>query len=157
MAAVRPVLIGMNNPIHPRRPLWPSPAGCTGHRVLALLQRQRPDVTEEQYLEAFDRRNLLYEREWDKDKAVRGAERLIKELRNTRRKILVLGETARKLLEIPERARLTEGWWYGCAWRAIPHPSGRCHWYNEDFCRDVVALILQQMYEEYADAARASS
>jgi len=28
-----------------------------------------------------------------------------------------------------------------------PHPSGRNHWYNEQFCCDVVSLLLEEMYE----------
>ena len=144
----RPILLGMNNPVYPDRPLWHEPAGCTGARVLALLRSKRPDVTDKQYLQAFDRRNLLYAAEWDADKAAVAADTLVRGLEDTGRRVLVLGETVRKLVGLPQRARLCEVRWRGCSWRSVPHPSGRCRWYNEAFAREVVSLILQEMYEE---------
>jgi hypothetical protein len=139
----------MHNPIRPepKYALWPSPPGCTGHRILQFLRRQLPDVTEEQYLETFDRRNLLYETTWDRERARPGAAALQRELEGTRRSVLVLGEEARRLLGLPKRDVEIRA--HGCRWWLLPHPSGRCRWYNADFCKDVASLILQMMYEEY--------
>jgi hypothetical protein len=35
---------------------------------------------------------------------------------------------------------------HGVTWRCIPHPSGRCRFYNEQTNRDLIGMMLEAMY-----------
>jgi hypothetical protein len=61
------------------------------------------------------------------------------------RVVVVLGEGPRRALDLPRQlirpvSRL------GVVWRQIPHPSGRCRFYNDPVARAVVALLLEELY-----------
>lgn len=145
----RPILLGQNNPLssRPEHALFPHPPGCTGHRLLELLRKRLPEVTRQQYLAAFDRRNLICGRDWNNGDARIAAAALVAELRHGERTVLALGEAVRLALDLPRRL-LHPIRRDGVTWRLLPHPSGRNRWYNEEFSRDVVSLILEEMYEE---------
>ncbi len=59
---MRPVLLGMNNPISddPRHALYPHPPNCAGAR----LQRFS-GLDKNTYLSVFDRRNVIGGQQWD--------------------------------------------------------------------------------------------
>lgn len=83
----------------------------------------------EEYEEAFDRRNLHTH---DGDSVPEGAH------------VVLLGEGVRahfgipKLLIFPQVVR-------GVTWRQIPHPSGRCLFYNDVVLREVVGQLLRSI------------
>jgi hypothetical protein len=145
---MRPIILGMNNPlsVDPRHALYPWPAGCTGHRIWRLLQR-RCQVSDAEYLEAFDRRNLV-DGDWSAAKAVRSAEDLRMELtaRLSTSVVLVLGEAPRRALGLPKILVHPETR-DGVIYRQLPHPSGRCLWYNDETCADLAAMVLEELYE----------
>lgn len=61
--------------------------------------------------------------------------------------IVVLGaETARSLGLDPRLVdpQARDGW-PGVVCRVVPHPSGRCRWYNLDEHRLVVGLLLEEL------------
>lgn len=147
----RPVLLGMNNPIssRPEYALYPYPPGCTGHRLLRLLQRRLPGVGRREYLAAFDRRNLLHRLTWSRADARRAAEEFLEvqvpELLG--RTVVVLGDQVRNLLGL-EKMLIHPVESHGVTWRQLPHPSGRCLWYNDQHCAELAALLLEELYEQ---------
>lgn len=127
----RPLLLGMNNPISsdPEYDLYPYPEGCTGWRIWKMLPE---GTTRQQYLRAFDRRNLLRRRDWDPKAAQTAAVELLPELRG--RVVVVLGTQVRAALGLLESEPLSvhtfeEGEDH-FLWVAFPHPSGRNRWFN---------------------------
>lgn len=127
----KPLLLGMNNPHSddPEFDLYPYPDGCAGHRLWKLCPE---GTSRRQYLDAFERRNLLRAREWAVAEARRAAEQLIPTLDG--RLVLVLGTSVRSAMGLPRVHPLTEHAFAqrGVAfrWIALPHPSGGNLWYN---------------------------
>ena len=151
---MRPVLLAMNNPLSPdpRHALYPYPPGCTGYRILKLLQRRRPDVTRSQYLRAFERHNILSSRTWSRPAAREAAEKMRALLATCYqgRTVLVLGSEPRDLLGLPPLLVYPQEIG-GITWRQLPHPSGRCRWYNDEMNAELAALLLEHLYEQGAD------
>ena len=142
---MKPVILGMNNPISsdPHHALYPSPEGCTGHRLWTMLNA-RTGCSRAQYLEAFERRNLLPGKTWSMPHARLAATQFIEEMRG--RYILVLGAEPRDALRLP-RVLVKPVEMYGSVWRLLPHPSGRNLWYNVRGNREVAELLLEEMYK----------
>lgn len=143
---MRPLLLGMNNPLSedPEYDLYPYPEGSTGWRLWKMLPEGTPRA---QYLEMFDRRNLLRTREWSASAARAAAVFLLPELAG--RAVVVLGTQVRSALGFPQVKPLV---WHRCAahqfdWVAVPHPSGRNLWYNEPGRHDQVGAMLWALAE----------
>jgi hypothetical protein len=137
----------MNNPISsaPEHALYPHPPGCTGHRILGLLQSRLPDVTRAQYLQAFDRRNLLSSRVWNRGQAMEAGLNFVREMRDTGATVVVLGAQTRDALRLRHELVLpiVE---HGVTWRQLPHPSGRNLWYNDPECAALAAMLLEELF-----------
>jgi len=146
-ADTRPVLIGMNNPISgdPKHALFPYPPGCTGHRLLTMLQSRLPGVSRRQYLERFDRRNVVSMRSFDAKLAREGAAKLDHEFFGSGRTIVLLGNDTVAAFGHP-RLLIHPQVIGGSTWRQIPHPSGRNFWYNDQTNVDLVASLLEDLY-----------
>lgn len=142
----RAVILGMNNPLSPRpeHALFPYPPGCTGYRIWRLLQTLRPDVMRSQYLSGFDRMNMIDGREWSDAEARRRVPEVLSRCRG--RVVLVLGEGPRRALGLRKELILPQEH-EGATWRQLPHPSGRCHWYNDPECAALAASLLRDLYE----------
>src|ERR1700726_3647146 len=86
----------MNNPVstRPGHELYPLPDGCTGHRLWTMLHA-RTGATMRQYVDAFERRNLVRGREWDRIAARARALEVVVELVGTGRTIVLLGQEVR--------------------------------------------------------------
>ena len=143
--AMKPILMGMNNPLsaRPEHALFPYPPGCTGHRIWKMLEA-RTGATRSQYLEAFERRNLLNSLAWKKHEARPAALAVWPQLLG--RVVVLLGNDPRDAFGVPPLLVHPQEYG-GVTWRQLPHPSGRCHWYNSPKNRDVAALLLQELYE----------
>lgn len=158
---MKPVLIGMNNPLSSMdgHQLYPHPDGCTGHRIYEMLRERLPDVRRGQYLTAFDRRNLVTGQSFSKVLAKQEADRMYAEFWGTKRTVVLLGEEVRRAFGHP-RLLVEPQMIGGCTWRQIPHPSGRNLWFNDPAHRKLVGLLLEELYENYrrgtdgTDAAR---
>lgn len=144
MKDVKPLLLGMNNPLSdsPEYDLYPYPEGSTGYRIWKMLPE---GTTRSQYLEAFDRRNLLRSRRWD----LRAARAAVLEVAPhlDGRVVVVLGTQVRAALGLEPvepltvmGATLSTGHSMTCV--AVPHPSGRNYWYNTPGNRDRVCELL---------------
>ena len=143
---MKPLLLGMNNPLSddPEYDIYPYPEGSTGWRLWKMLPE---GTTRAQYLDMFDRRNLLRAREWHSAEARRAAELLLPDLAG--RAVVVLGTQVRAALDLPQTEPLV---WRRCLpyefnWIAVPHPSGRNCWYNEPGRRDQVGAMLRALAE----------
>lgn len=145
---MRPILLAMNNPLssNPCYALAPFPAGSAGHRLWRLLEARRPDLYRKNYMDAFDRRNLLPGRTWDQREANRLGSNLYLDLAGSGSLVLVLGEGPRRALGLP-RKLIHPVAVNGCVFRQLPHPSGRCRWYNDPTNRLLAGMLLEELYE----------
>jgi hypothetical protein len=143
----RPVLIGMNNPVssEPEHALFPYPPGCTGHRLFEMLESRVPSVTRRQYLNAFDRRNVVSLKSYDKKLAREGAAKLEQEFWGSNRTVVLLGADTVTAFGIP-RLLIHPQMIGGVTWRQIPHPSGRNLWFNDANNKMLVASLLEDLY-----------
>lgn len=144
---MRPVLLGMNNPISddPRHALYPHPPSCTGAR----LQRFS-GLDKETYLRVFDRRNVIGGQQWDAKLAKARAPFLRQELLG--RHVVLLGAPVNSVMrggtkyELARAFRWTpdgHGGWMALA----PHPSGLNHFYNDRVHQELLAVFLQELVE----------
>jgi hypothetical protein len=143
----RPVFIGMNNPVSQSdgHELYPYPPGCTGWRLLEMLRTRLPAVGRRDYLEAFERRNLVVAAAWSRELGRASAARMYAEFWGGGRTVVLLGREVQAAFGIPPllvHPQLIGG----TTWRQIPHPSGRNPFYNDVKSRDTVALLLEELY-----------
>lgn len=142
----RPILLGMNNPLSekPEHALFPHPPGCTGWRIWQMLRDfAGEEVTRAQYLAAFDRRNLVDGKTWDRGRALAGVDKFVVDVRE--RVVVVFGEAPRVALRLPKL--LMHPQLIGdVTWRQLPHPSGRCRWYNDPNNRAAAGTLLAELY-----------
>lgn len=135
---MKPVLVGIDNPhsSDDRHALYPGPPGCTGWRIWQMIRLMRPDVTASQYALAFSRCNISSSPTFVKGETV-----------------VLLGEDVRKRVEelygeIP-RQLIHPTVRRGVTFRQVPHPSGMNRFYNDPTQRDLVALLLAELYDTY--------
>lgn len=150
----KPVLIGMNNPLWRGAAgyeLYPAPEGCTGHRLWRMLN-ERTGAFRRDYLDTFDRRNLVTGNVgYDYDIAKSTADNIFREFWGSGRVVVLLGEDVRRAFGHP-RLLLHPQVIGGCTWRQVPHPSGRNLWYNSQENRNLVAVLLEELYNDYCSA-----
>lgn len=141
---MKPVILGMNNPLSddPRHALYPAPVNCTGWRLWRMLNA-RTGANRSQYLEAFDRLNILHARSWNTSQAREAAEAIIILLQG--RTVVVLGAQPVAALRLPVLLVKPQEV-HGVTWRQVPHPSGRNPWYNVPENRAMVELLLEELY-----------
>ena len=146
---MKPLLIGMNNPISltPGHELYPAPEGCTGHRLWKMLNA-RTGASRVGYLETFERRNLVRLKTYNATIARLNAGDIFKELMGTGRVVILLGRDVQKAFSIPPLLIHPQviG---GCTWRQLPHPSGRNLWYNEPENLRLAELLMEELYVSY--------
>jgi hypothetical protein len=142
---MKPLLLGMNNPISddPEYDLYPYPERSAGWRLWKMLPGE---ISRRQYLEMFDRRNLLRSRSWSQPAAREAAKVLLPELKG--RLVVVLGSEVRAALGLPLSEplvfrRTTSPVQYD--WVPVPHPSGRNLWYNQPGNREQVGAMLLEL------------
>src|ERR1051326_4197780 len=97
---MNPILIGMNHPVSPRpgHELYPLPEGCTGNRLWSMLNT-RTCASMRQYLDTFERRNLVRGVEYDRLAARARAYETLAELRGTGRTIVLLGRAVQEAFD----------------------------------------------------------
>lgn len=142
---MKPLIIGQNNPRSAdlRHALYPSPRGCSGHRLWAMLH-EVSGASRRDYTEGFDRRNLVTGN-WSRKAASEAACRFTPPPPGAT--VVVLGaETARSLgLDPRPLVPQERAGWPGVAVRVVPHPSGRNLWYNDEMNRLVVGLLMEEL------------
>lgn len=151
---MKPLLIGMNNPVssRPGFELYPLPTGCTGHRIYEMLREILPDIRRDQYLTTFERRNLVVGPVFDKATARNAAADITKELWGSRRTVVLFGRDVQLAFGIPPLL-VTPQLIGGTNWIQVPHPSGRNLWFNDTRNRRRVGRVLAALYEESTNEA----
>lgn len=138
---MKPVILGMNSKTGEALGLLPTTGAgarlwkCSGYTL-------------REYLDTFDRMNLLEEPEWN-DKEARSSSKAIKE-RLKGRRIIVLGSVVWTALSLP---KLLPCDFYVnvndlTTWYFVPHPSGKNIWYNDNKNREKVRELFQKFREE---------
>lgn len=129
----KPLLIGEQNPYgnDPYFALYPSPEGCSGHRLCALVLGMHRSA----YLEAFDRANLC-DGPWDAKVARKHAGELWVDARkNDRPALILLGQKVARAFALPGHRPMEpfsiETNCTSTVVLALPHPSGLCRLWNE--------------------------
>lgn len=145
----KPMLIGMNNPLShkPHYALWPEPRGCTGHRIWQMLHEQT-GATPEDYVEAFDRQNLVIG-DWDLATARKRATSLLEDGNLAGRSVVLFGAKVAQAfrmtitMDLPPLSVQRIG---TVRLHLAPHPSGMNRWYNLEENRRGVSLLLADLY-----------
>lgn len=150
---MRPLLLGMNNPHHddPRYDLYPSPKGCTGWRIWKMLS-DRTGATKHDYVQQFSRRNLVRGRKWRRDR-VEAAALQVTFFAKPGTTVVLLGDEVRRAMNLVLGGRVDKILIHpqvvdGVVYRCVPHPSGRNRFYNDPAARELVALLLEELYGE---------
>ena len=140
----RVALIGMNNPLSrdPARALWPDPPNCTGWRIWQMLHA-RTGATKYDYLQAFHRYNLCPVTEWHTDTARENWKLMEQDLLEKFDTVVLLGTAVRRAAGL-----LLPALYVSRTVIAIPHPSVLNRWYSTDKNRQMVELILEELYVE---------
>lgn len=142
----KPLLLGMNNPLSddPHYDLFPYPEHSTGWRLWKMLPE---GTTRAEYMNAFDRVNVLRSREWSALEARSSADKMMPDLDG--RFVIVLGSEVRAALRLDPAEPLSVNMHFrsevAFAWLAFPHPSGRNAWFNS-----------KQNYQQARDVLRAA-
>lgn len=155
---MKPLLIGENNPVslRPGHELYPLPEGCAGNRLWHMLsdahrRRRGKILLPSRYLAAFERRNLVRAKSFDARTARAMALEMQMELFGSGRRIVCLGRKVQHAFSLPPLQPLEMATIGGSRWYAVPHPSGRNLWYNDEANRAAVGDLLLGLMEE-ADA-----
>jgi len=145
---VRPVILGMCQPIEGAEPLDPRPARSSGYNLWRMLADLDVSVTQDEFRRVFDRRNVLPGTQWRHTAAQRASTDVRAALRGHR--AVLLGS------QVPHALSLFKGIigaWYGSdlsfEYTCVPHPSGLCRDYNHPATRRLVGEILLDLYLEY--------
>lgn len=140
----------MNNPLSsdPRHALYPHPPGCAGWNLAKYS-----GLSHREYLERFERRNILSQPKWERREALAAADALIEELRG--RTVVILGVETAVIMRLTHLEAFRwqrppvlgglfdsggDGWW-----ARLPHPSGRCREWNDPLVRECAQIFLQEL------------
>ena len=156
----RPVLVGMCQPHAELEPLDPRPTGSAGWRLWRLLH-DACGASQDEYLRAFDRVNVMDGTEWCAREAKAQRARLWARLAG--RTVVVLG--AAPLVALgwqagplgawlgsPVLGPAVDGWAPVAHYTCAPHPSGRCREYNSPDVRRAVGKTLANLYHKWQQA-----
>lgn len=159
-ADVKPLIIGMNNPYgaKPEYALYPLPRMSAGGRLYALI-REATGLTRVQYRDQFDRINLV-NGPWSAAAARSVARLMLRGGTFTGRHVVFLGRDVQMAFELNLAdpccqflstsfcsSRLPKGppEFHGYA---LPHTSGRNHWWNDEVNRRRGLVLLRSLYNQ---------
>lgn len=119
--AVKPLLIGEANPYggDPYFALYPSPEGCSGHRLCCLILKMR----RVDYLREFEHVNLCW-RDWNIREARDSARKILSDPKYTR--IVLFGAKVSQAFGVPFKPFTVNG-----IGLVLPHPSGLSRSWND--------------------------
>lgn len=143
-------LIGENNPYGsaPEFVLYPAPRGCTGERLCRALELD-PD----EYLETFERRNLLAVLKWSVHVAREAAARILSEA-GAGDALVLLGGKVTAAFGLKFEPLTTQTTATGHTALISPHPSGLSRVWNQPGMaakvRDAVMALVRERHERKA-------
>ena len=134
--AVKPLLVGETNPYGgaDEFALYPTPPGCTGHRLCHLILQLDAD----EYLERYDRANLCVGK-WSAPRAREEALRLSS--KHQAGTIVLLGSKVCSGFGLPFRPFETT---VGARFVVLPHPSGLNRMWGEPGAFDRARAVLRE-------------
>jgi hypothetical protein len=142
---MRPVLLGMNNPVSrdPAHALYPYPSTCTGARLLRFS-----GLDKRTYLSVFERRNVLDGQQWSTRAARERAPSLREELRG--RTVVMLGAPVNSVMRSGTEHELAGPFVWTPdghnGWLAkVPHPSGLNQFFNDPLHRELLAIFMAEL------------
>lgn len=143
---MKPLLVGESNPRSgdPRHALYPWPPGCAGARLCTIL-----GVSEAEYLDLFDRVNLVGGTKWTARVARETARRVAAERPGH---LVLLGVRVCDAFGVPWEpfhSHLRPGAW-GRFW-VLPHPSGRSRVWNTPGSRLTARALLHPLLSHESD------
>jgi hypothetical protein len=139
------IIIGMNNPLStdPRYALFPAPEGCAGHRLWQMLQLAAPDLVRMDYINGFERMNLVTG-PWSGRAGRDSAAELLRSGRLHSRRVILLGTEVWRAFSLPITVPACGTHVAGTTeFTRVPHPSGRNLWYNDINNRRRVGRLLE--------------
>ena len=139
---MRPLIIGMNNPVStkPEHALYPYPPGCAGYRLWRMVDAVAP-MTKHEYLEVFDRRNLVVG-EWSMLAAREAAAVLWAEAGPSGAPFVLLGKSVAQAFDLGKVPLGGFARHAGVKFHVVGHPSGRSTWYNDAANREATGRLL---------------
>lgn len=159
---MRPVLLGMNNPLSsdPRHALYPYPARSAGANLMRIA-----GIPRSRWLDLFERRNVLPGAQWT-HAAARSAGRVLRDELHERCVIILGSEVCEvvwpeALMSRPyqwQRHQTRSGGVFGTLggwWARLPHPSGRCRDWNSDWHRAAARVFFEELDDAVAREAAA--
>lgn len=153
---MRPLLLGMNNP-HSDNPRWdlaPYPDNSSGWRLWKMID-DRVGISKRDYMKVFARHNLLHSRTWDKRK-VKDAAFAATFFTKPGVTVVLLGDDVRRAMNLFNGGKIQKILIHpqvvnGVTYRCVPHPSGRNLFYNDPIQRELVAMLLVDLYKQGRD------
>lgn len=147
---MKPLLIGMNNPLGPDYPLFPAPVGCTGYRLWKMLEGET-GATRSEYLGAFERTNLVEGREWNMRRARENVPAMLERMRG--RHAVIVGSATYSAFGSALHPYSRHFLWRDsddllCPFRyaLFPHPSGRNRYYNDPATVVIASQFIGELY-----------
>lgn len=142
---MKAMLLGMNSPKNNRCLEYDSPGAGLNLFKYSKLQR-------EAYEAAFDRMNLIQNREWDEEMGRESGKKLLRRFVAEGRKVVVLGYKVWSCLLLPDTKPLSVYRSGEATFYMVPHTSGRNRWYNEKANQKKVGRLLQMLAAEALEA-----
>jgi hypothetical protein len=141
---MKTLIVGMNN-LDPRFDLYPVPKGCTGWHLWKMLH-DRTGASKVEYVRTFDRKNIVYGRRWDR----RSARKFSASPGST---VILPGEEVRRAVSEQIGSEISKliihpQVFGNVTYRYVPHPSGWNRFYNDPIQRELIAMLLQDCYDE---------
>lgn len=137
------MIVGESFHVSGQDPINARVAGSTGWRLWRMALLHTP-LTEDDYHEVFDRRNLCGTR-WD-DGVARREAGVIHEFSEPGQLIVVLGRKVQESFGHPSVTPLVVD---EVTYYMIPHPSGLNRWYNDPSNRSTVGKLIAELYLKY--------
>lgn len=139
---MKTILLGMNKP-DPNDAFAPWKRGASGERLWKMMVeaaeiRGLHQVTKEEFLDGFERINVLDTDEWDLKEAIANREEIQEKIEC--RRVIVFGMQTLEAIGYPRAT--TWSCWYNTWYVSLPHPSGLTRNYNDPAFRDFVGMIL---------------
>lgn len=131
----------MCNPLSddPKYALYPLPPNSAGGRLCQML-RDCTGVSKAEYIQGFERINLVIG-DWDARDARAAAEEFVRTHQG--RRVVILGSSVRIAFRLPP-VLVEPVVSRGVVFRQLPHPSGRCRWYNDPKHRALAGMVLEE-------------
>jgi hypothetical protein len=162
---VKPLLVGETNPYgsDPRFALYPRPLGSAGSRFCHVIL----GMEEPEYLDAFDRVNLLVGPKWSAPKARLAARALLDGTPKGKPAVLpshrfeygqplvLLGARVARAFRLSSTPFVLHPWGDGRGDHrqilVLPHPSGRCRRWNEPGTFEKARKAVRSLRESVED------